>query len=523
MQLAGPLDLGPALNAILQTAVELHDAQCGLLTLFDPEVGALCPGASVGFDETAVNDLSRVIPGPSSGGCGSAFATQKRIVIFDTERDPRFDCFREVSRRVGFRAVHSTPISLRSGEILGVLSVHFSTCREPSRLEMQVADLCARQAAEVIESVKAQEAKRENESRHRQLVEALPAAVYMTDADGRVMLFNHAAVALWGRVPRTGHDLWCGSHRMFWPDGTSLPLDQCPMAIALKERRSLEGIEAGVERPDGTRRNVLAYPRLIHDSAGNVVGAINVLVDITERKRMENDLMRINAELEEFAYVASHDIQEPLRTVSIYAQKLLRRQRDPDEESLECVEFIRAGINRMNQLIRDLLSYSRTIQEDDTRKRLVQLSTCLDKACKILKTRIEETGAELVVGDLSTAFGDEALVEVFQNLLSNALKYIVPGRRPRITITAEARGRECVVSVRDNGIGFDQHYAQRIFGLFKRLHRDEYPGTGLGLAICKRIIERHGGRIWAESEPGLGSVFSFALPLDEGPNPSPVG
>jgi light-regulated signal transduction histidine kinase (bacteriophytochrome) len=238
---------------------------------------------------------------------------------------------------------------------------------------------------------------------------------------------------------------------------------------------------------------------------------------------MENDLMRINAELEEFAYVASHDIQEPLRTVSIYAQKLLRRQRDPDEESLECVEFIRAGINRMNQLIRDLLSYSRTIQEDDTRKRPVQLSACLDKACNILKTRIDETGAELVIGDLSTTFGDEALVEVFQNLLSNALKYIMPGRRPRITITAEAHGSECVVSVRDNGIGFDQHYAERIFGLFKRLHRDEYPGTGLGLAICKRIIERHGGRIWAESEPGLGSVFSFALPLDEGPNPSPVG
>lgn len=454
---------------------------------------------------------------PNAGACGSAFANRKRMVVVDTETDPLFEDYREASRTAGFRAVHSTPILRRSGEILGVLSVHLATSREPTRLEMQVSDLCARQAAEAIEAVKVQQAKEENARQYHNLMQALPAAVYATDADGRVTLFNDAGVVLWGRVPRTGHDLWCGSHRMFWPDGTSLPLDQCPMAIALKERRSLEGIAAVVERPDGTRRDVLAYSQLIHDSAGNMTGAINVLVDVTERKRMETDLLRVNAELEEFAYVASHDLQEPLRTVSIYAQRLLREQQDPSEGAKESMEFIRAGIKRMDQLIQDMLSYSRTIHEDEHRLRPLSLSPCAVQACNTLKARIEETGAEVRVDDLGTALTDEAQIEqVFQNLLSNALKYVRPGQRPRVSITAEENGRERVISIRDNGIGFDQHYAERIFGLFKRLHRGEYPGTGLGLAICKRIVERQGGRIWAAGEPGTGSVFSFALPLHAG-------
>jgi signal transduction histidine kinase len=178
------------------------------------------------------------------------------------------------------------------------------------------------------------------------------------------------------------------------------------------------------------------------------------------------------------------------------------------------MEFIRAGIRRMDQLIQDMLSYSRTIHEDEQALRPLSLSRCAVQACNTLKARIEETGAEVTVHDLGTALTDEAQIEqVFQNLLSNALKYVRPGQRPRISITAEEDRRERVISIRDNGIGFDQHHAERIFGLFKRLHRGEYPGTGLGLAICKRIVERQGGRIWAASEPGTGSVFAFALPL----------
>jgi signal transduction histidine kinase len=234
-----------------------------------------------------------------------------------------------------------------------------------------------------------------------------------------------------------------------------------------------------------------------------------------EIRRQNEALVKANAELEEFAYVSSHDLQEPLRMINIYTQLLIKEFGTESEKAQRYAKFIEGGVRRMEKLLADLLTYSRTIHPDMLSLGRADLAKSVAQAMTTLGGRIEENGAQVHCGELPpSVVGDETqMAQVFQNLLSNALKYRRPDVPPRITISAERTPVEWVVSVADNGIGFDQQYARRIFGLFKRLHKDEYPGTGLGLAICQRIVERCGGRMWAESSPGEGSTFFLALPI----------
>ncbi len=250
---------------------------------------------------------------------------------------------------------------------------------------------------------------------------------------------------------------------------------------------------------------------------GSVSAVVVVAVDVSPHVRARQALERANRELEEFAYVASHDLQEPLRMVNIYTQLLTNElEAHLTGESRGFADQVQGGVKRMEQLLKDLLKFSHILHsgiEAATEPGAADLNIALSRALGVLQNRIEEEGATVVAEALPAVRGEEAqLMQVLQNLVGNALKYRRPDAPALIEITSREDGEDWVVSVRDNGIGFDQNQAERVFGLFKRLHQDEYPGTGLGLAICKRVVERYGGRIWAESSPGQGSTFSFALP-----------
>jgi PAS domain S-box-containing protein len=231
-------------------------------------------------------------------------------------------------------------------------------------------------------------------------------------------------------------------------------------------------------------------------------------------QQSNEELRRANADLEQFAYSASHDLKEPLRTMAIYTEMLSRRYReklDPDAD--EFMEYIIEGARRMDGLVNDLLSYTQAAAITNVSAVLTDANGALANALNNLRVSIEESGAEITAAELPwIAIQQVHLSQLLQNLIGNALKYRGP-ERPQVHIEAQRQGPQWLFSVRDNGIGIDQRYQRRIFGLFKRLHTAAaYSGTGIGLAICQKVVERHGGRIWVESEPGKGSTFYFTLP-----------
>jgi signal transduction histidine kinase len=245
--------------------------------------------------------------------------------------------------------------------------------------------------------------------------------------------------------------------------------------------------------------------------------------EMEERKRAEealrrrtDELARSNAELEQFAYIASHDLQEPLRMVSSYVELLAKRYRAKlDQDADDFIGYASDGASRMQKLINDLLAYSRVGTRGKSFEE-VSLETALARALANLQLVIKEKNAIITHDSLPIVYGDMGqLAQVFQNLVDNAIKFRSEDR-PRVHVSARVEGGECVCSVRDSGIGIAPEYLNRLFLLFQRLHtRKEYPGTGIGLAICKRIVERHGGKIWVESRPGEGSTFSFRIPITQ--------
>jgi len=371
-------------------------------------------------------------------------------------------------------------------------------------------------------------ALRESERRYRDMIDALPVAIYTTDTDGRLTHFNPAAIEFSGRMPDLGTDRWCVSWKLYCPDGSLMPHEECPMAIAINEGRIIRGVEMIVERPDGTRIWSTPYPGLLHDSQGRITGGINLLLDITGRKQVEDALRRANeylhranSDLETFAYSASHDLREPIRTVGMYSELIKRRYSEVlDANGKECLGFLTAAAKRMELLVKDLLAYTQIGKTRDEGDQECSAAAALAGALSNLSESIDESGADISYGPLpKLPVREVELQQVFQNLVGNAIKYRKDGEVPRIHVAAEREGPTWRISVHDNGIGIDPQYRETVFGLFKRLHvRDKYSGTGLGLAICQKIVERYGGRIWVESEAGKGSTFLFTIPAF-GPEP----
>jgi PAS domain S-box-containing protein len=234
----------------------------------------------------------------------------------------------------------------------------------------------------------------------------------------------------------------------------------------------------------------------------------------SDRQEAINELKTVNADLQQFASVASHDLQEPLRMVSGYLSMLRTRYAGTlDAKATEYIQFASDGAQRMARLIRSLLDIAR-IDHGEIRLRAVNVDHACDEALRNLRQVIQETGATIERSTLGMACADrEMLVRLFQNLVGNALKFVIPGERPKVYVDALDRPRERIFRVKDHGIGISQQDQTRIFDAFERVHgRGEYSGNGLGLAICKGIVERHGGRLSLESEPGHGATFSFTLP-----------
>jgi light-regulated signal transduction histidine kinase (bacteriophytochrome) len=274
-------------------------------------------------------------------------------------------------------------------------------------------------------------------------------------------------------------------------------------------------------RKDGRTVCVRKSMSLVRDQEGAPQWIIALVEDVTERKKAEEDLRRTarelersNEDLQQFAYVASHDLQEPLRTISGFLKLLNDRYGSRmDDKAAEYIGYTVDASTRMSQLISDLLAYSR-VDRKGRELEPTDAGAALDGALANLGGMIQEAGATVTHAPMPSVMGDSSqILQLFQNLIGNAVKFRSGERPCRVHLDARQRSTEWEFSVEDNGIGIAPDHFDRIFLMFQRLHsRDKYPGTGIGLSICKRIIERHGGRIWVESRPGQGSTFRFTLP-----------
>jgi PAS domain S-box-containing protein len=406
-------------------------------------------------------------------------------------------------------------------------------------------------------------ALRESEAKYRNLIHTLETPLYTTDAEGRITMYNQAAADLWGREPEIGKDMWCGSYKIFTTDGGNMPLEECPMAVCLKQQRPVYGEEILVVRPDGSLRNVAPHPQPLFDETGNMIGAINMLIDVTGIKQTENALRESekkyrelaallekkveektqdlqvkneelkkytsqlefqNKELEQFAYAASHDMKEPLRKIHLYSTAIAENPNNSlDEKSKEFLSRSANAIKRMTNLIEDLLAYSKTTANIDRFNR-VDLNEVVGEIMLLHKDKFVQKQVEIEIDPLPIINAIPfQMTQLFSNIISNSIKYKHPDRNVLIEIktqeveihdsNADPHRLYYKITITDNGIGFDQQNAETIFNIFQRLHtRSSSEGSGIGLAICKKIVQNHNGYIKAKGVENKGASFEIYLP-----------
>jgi len=347
---------------------------------------------------------------------------------------------------------------------------------------------------------------------YRQFLEALSVAVYTTDADGRITFYNQAAVDLWGRTPDVG-EMWCGSWKLFWPNGDPMAHGECPMAIALKERRSVRGYEGIAERPDGTRVSFVPYPTVVTDESGQMIGAINVLVDVSDRRRAEDGLRAAIAVKDEFLGLVSHELRTPVTTILGNA-KLLAARKDVAEPLGSLLRDLGSEAERLASVVENLLVLTRAGAPIDMDREPQVLDHVVRGALATFARRHPEREVQ-VSGNLQGRIvdADRAYLDLLlANLLGNANKYSPTGKA--VDVALDIRDGWPEVRVLDRGIGFEPGEADDLFTAFYRSESAKRmaSGLGIGLSACRLLVDLLGGRIWATPRTGGGSEFGFALP-----------
>lgn len=501
------------MKLILSTFVRMHGASSGLISTVDTARHCLNLEASVGFGPRALDDLKE--RRGDDGACGLACVQGERIVIEDTETDPRFSESRELARREQIRAVHATPLLSRDGQVLGALTVHFPKPRRPSERDIRIADICARKAAVFIERARAEEGVRVRDRRFQGVLESsgVPFVIIspIRGADGAIVDFRflYANTAAAQVMHRPSSEIV----------GRAV-LELMPLAWEDKERFDmyLDALATGevreMERHSAADGNTAWY----HIVASPLDGDLVIwFADITKRKQQERELLEADRRKDEFLATLAHELRNPLAPIR-QAAKILRNENVTDAQRRWSNNVIERQVQHMSLLLDDLLEVSRithgTLQ---LRKQQSDLQSIVSAAVETARPLIDERRHQLTIevpAQLEVNADPLRLAQVLSNLLTNAAKYTDP--HGRIRVAAVQSGDELVVSVEDSGIGIAPDEIGKVFGMFAQLRSAQEHaagGLGIGLALAKGIVELHGGRIEvASAGTGQGSRFTVRLP-----------
>jgi len=462
----------------------------------------------------AANRETTYQPG-RAGFVRKVLGTGQPVWIVDLAAEEDFMRGKQAAR-AGLHSAFAFPIRL-GDQVLGALEFFHRDERLPDEWLLATGAAIGNQLGHFMARKETERELRQSEARFRSLTALSSDWYWEQDEEFRLTFLSSRF------VERTGIDPapYIGRKRWEQPALNMTDADWERHRAQLDRREPFFDLEMERPGPDGNSVWVSLSGAPVFDEERRFRGYRGVGTDITERKHGQavlraayDELARSNTELQQFAYVASHDLQEPLRMIGSYTQLLERRYGDKlDQDAHEFMDFIVDGATRMKQLIEDLLAYSR-VGTRGKNLRPVQAQAVLDRVLINLRGAVEQSGAVITNDPLPEVSADDTqLAQLLQNLIANAIKFRKKDQAPRIHVGLLDAGEEWRVSVADNGIGIEQAYFDRIFMVFQRLHtQDEYPGTGIGLAICRKVVERHGGRIWVESAFGEGSKFYFTLP-----------
>ncbi|HUP31324.1 MAG TPA: ATP-binding protein [Usitatibacter sp.] len=513
MKLGAMTDLAPAMQAILDTAVSVQGAQMGIVWLQDPESGDLVAAASHGFEGEKLMLFQRVPVGPEGGSAGNAFHQRRRWVVEDTDADPSFAPYRDAAREAGFRAVHSTPIVTRSGALLGVLSVHHGKRHAPAQRDRQVADVCARHAADAVEALRNQEALRESERLYRAIGESIDYGVWVCDAEGRNTYASDSFLKMTGMTQEQ-----CSGFG--W--GDVLHPDDMGHTMAAWRKCVKEGgawdMEYRVRGVDGQWHSVLARGAPVKSARGAIVAWAGINLDIRRLKQVENELRELDQRKNEFLATLAHELRNPLAPLRNGLEVMRLASGNPQTvEKARCM--MERQLGQMVRLVDDLLDVSRVSRgKIELRRERVDLAKVLRNALETSQPLIGERGHTFVVNmppeRVMVSADVTRLSQVFWNLLNNAAKYTHAAGRVELSVRPGDGWAE--VSIADNGIGIPPDMQARVFDIFTQVDRSlekSQGGLGIGLSIAKRLVEMHGGTISVKSEGhGKGSEFIVRLP-----------
>jgi PAS domain S-box-containing protein len=502
-------DLSQLLGEILDAGLEITGADMGNIQLLDGD--SLKIAAQRGFQAPFLEFFDSVHS--HEGACGTALRSAERVIVEDVEKSSIFadTPALAVMLAAGGRAVQSTPLVSRAGQLVGMFSTHYHQPFRPGDRELRLLDVLARQAADLIERKRAESELLASESRFRQLADSMPQMVWTARPDGFIDYYNER----WYEFTGFNADLPVESslESVLHPEDLRNWLKTWYLSVGSGQPLLIQCRFR--DRHENRWRWFMGRALPVRQSDGAIVRWFGTCTDIDEQKRTEDELRGANQDLEQFAYSASHDLKEPLRTIKIYSELLIQRYSDRlDGEARQFLDYLKNGASRMDLLVRDLLAYTQ-VTKVELPAEAIEATGALQSAISNLDAAIKESGATITLDPLPAVRVHEIhLKQLFQNLISNAIKYRDPQRPVKVHVRCRRHDGAWLFAVRDNGIGIAPQYKDTIFGLFKRLHTsDAYSGTGLGLAICQRIVERYQGKIWVESEPGRGSVFLFTIPI----------